>query len=352
MSTQIVFAVPGDLSTATGGYTYDRRVIEELQSLGFAVTVVDLGGGFPRPSEATRRAALDKLAAVPAGTPIIVDGLALGVMPQIAQLRGRNPLIGLVHHPLALETGLAPSDVECFRKSERAALASMDRVIVTSPTIARVLIEGYGVAPGIIEIAPPGIDPVRCGLRGAARVGGTVSLLSVGIVVTRKGYDVLIAALASLSTLPWHLRIVGDLQRDPAEAARLEADITKRGLAPRVSLEGVVSAERLAELYAAADLFVLASRYEGYGMAFAQAIAHGVPIIGTTSGAIAQTVPAGTGILVPPDDITALASALHELICKEPERMRLAENARAAAKRLPTWQAAAAIFARTIVAAR
>ena len=349
---QVVFAVPGDLSTPTGGYTYDARVIAELRSLGFAVAVVDLGEGFPRPSEATRRAALDKLAAMPAGTPIIVDGLALGVLPEIAQLRGRNPLIGLVHHPLALETGLARNDVEYFRNSERAALAGMDRIIVTSPTIARVLIADYEGAPGIIDVAPPGIDPVPRGLRGKARRGGTVSLLSVGIVVPRKGHDVLIAALASLNTLPWQLTIVGDRQRDPAEAARLEADIAKRGLAPRISMEGVVSAERLAELYAAADLFVLASRYEGYGMAFAQAIAYGLPVIGTTAGAIADTVPAGAGVLVPPDDVTALASALRELICNEPERMRLAENARAAATSLPAWPITAAIFARVIEAAR
>ena len=352
MTGEIAFAVPGDLSTPTGGYTYDRRVIEELRQLGFRVTVVDLGEGFPRPTKQTRANAVAKLATLPADMPIVIDGLALGVLPEIAELRGRNPLIGLVHHPLALETGLAAGEVEQFRSSERAALANMRQIIVTSPAIARVLVAEYGVRPDLIRIAPPGIDPVHCRFERTARPDGTIALLSVGIVVPRKGYDVLIAALGSLSELPWRLTIVGDRQRDPAEAARLDADIGARGLGTRISIEGVVSDARLAELYAAADLFVLPSRYEGYGMAFAQAIAHGVPVIATAAGAIPETVPAGTGVLVRPDDVPALAAALRHLICDRPERMRLAENARAAAKLLPTWQAAAAVFARAIEAAR
>jgi glycosyltransferase involved in cell wall biosynthesis len=95
-------------------------------------------------------------------------------------------------------------------------------------------------------------------------------------------------------------------------------------------------------------VFVLASRYEGYGMAFAQAIAYGVPVIGTTAGAIPETVPAGAGLLVPPDDVPALAVALRRLISDRDARARLADNARAAANLLPTWAASAAVFARAI----
>jgi glycosyltransferase involved in cell wall biosynthesis len=175
-----------------------------------------------------------------------------------------------------------------------------------------------------------------------------VALLSVGIIVPRKGHDLLVAALATLGELPWRLSIVGDRGRDPAASARLDADILRHGLTARVVLEGAVSAERLAEFYSAADVFVLASRYEGYGMAFAQAIAYGVPVIGTTAGAIPETVPAGAGLLVPPDDVPALAAALQRLISDADERARLARNARAAARGLPTWAAAAAVFARAI----
>jgi glycosyltransferase involved in cell wall biosynthesis len=342
---RVVFAIPGDLSTPTGGYTYDRRIIGELRPLGFNVDVIDLGEGFPRPSAETRADALAKLAKIPRGVTIVVDGLALGVLPEIAALRGRNPLVGLVHHPLALETGLAPDEAERFRASERAALASMQAIIVTSPTIARVLVADYGVSPDVLSVAPPGSERVPCARGGG---GDVVALLSVGIIVPRKGYDLLVAALATLGDLPWRLTIVGDRRRDAQEGARLDADVLRHGLAARVAIEGAVSAERLAELYSAADVFVLASRYEGYGMAFAQAIAYGVPVIGTMAGAIPETVPAGAGLLVPPDDLPALAAALRLLISDAGERARLARNARAASSLLPTWAAAAAVFARAI----
>ncbi len=347
MRRRVAFAVPGDLATPTGGYKYDARVIAALRGLGFAVDVVDLGEGFPHPRAEIRAAALARLAEIRPGVPIMIDGLALGVLPEIAALRRRNPLIGLVHHPLALETGVAPQQAERLRASERAALASMQSIVVTSPAVARVLVADYGVPPAVLSIAPPGSELVACD-RGARRSGDSVALLAVGIIVPRKGYDVLVPALAAVRDLPWRLTIVGDRRRDPETSARLEADIVRQGLAARIAIEGAVAEERLAELYTAADLFVLASRYEGYGMAFAQAIAYGVPVIGTTAGAIPETVPAGAGYLVPPDDAAALEAALRLLISDAGERARRASHARAAARQLPTWADCAAVFARVI----
>ena len=118
----------------------------------------------------------------------------------------------------------------------------------------------------------------------------------------------------------------------------------------RQGLVGAVAAERLTEFYANADVFVLASRFEGYGMAFAQAIAHGLPILGTTAGAIPETVPCEAGILVPPDDSVALAAALRRLATDPGERARLGAGAQAAAARLPTWQETANVFDRILAA--
>ena len=345
MIRRVAFAVPGDLATLTGGYTYDRHIVAELRRLGFTVDVIDLGGGFPWPAAEVRAAARAKLAGVPAGVPIVIDGLALGVLPEIAALAGRNRLIGLVHHPLALETGLAAAEAKRLRASERAALAAMPSVIVTSPSTARVLIADYGVSADVLSIAPPGSEPAVYTRR---EKGSSIALLSVGILVPRKGHELLVAALASLEDLPWRLTIVGDRTRDAQAAARLDADILRHGLASRITIESAVPDEHLAELYRTADVFVLASLYEGYGMAFAQAVAYGVPVIGTTAGAIPETVPAGAGLLVPPGDSSALAAALRLVISDEAERARLAANARAAASRLPTWEAAAAVFVRAI----
>jgi glycosyltransferase involved in cell wall biosynthesis len=344
----LVFAVPGALDTPTGGYAYDRRMIAELRRLGWRVDVLDLGNEFPRPSPATRVAARAKLAAVPSSTPIVIDGLAFGVLPDIAEVLSRtHRLVALVHHPLAFESGLTDEEAQALRASERAALAGARRTVTTSRAVARVLMADYAVAPERLTVAPPGTDKAQ-----PARGGGnaTVALLAVGAVVPRKGYDVLIAALATLGDLPWRLTVAGDRTRDLATADRLARDIAERRLSDRVTIAGAVSDERLEAFYAAADLFVLPSRYEGYGMGFAEAIAHGLPVIGTNAGAIPDTVPAGTGLLVPPDDAPALAAALRRLIADADERGRLAAAARAAAAQLPTWADSAVLFARAIEA--
>jgi glycosyltransferase involved in cell wall biosynthesis len=178
-----------------------------------------------------------------------------------------------------------------------------------------------------------------------------VRLLSIGALVERKGFDVLIAALATLADLPWRLTIAGDRTRNPAVAARLDADIARHKLGQRVEVLGAVSDGRIFALYSGADVFVLASRFEGYGMAYAEALAHGLPVIGTTGGATPETVPPDAGILVPPDDVAALAGALRRLIVDRGERERLAAAARTAAEALPTWQQSAALFAAAIEAA-
>jgi glycosyltransferase involved in cell wall biosynthesis len=347
----LAFAVPGDLDTPTGGYAYDRRMIAELQRLGWDVEVINLGNEFPRPSGVAAKAALEKLTAVPQGTPMVIDGLAFGVMPAFAsKLALRRRLIALVHHPLALESELAPGEAVAFHITERTALSQAGRTVTTSHTTARLLMSDYGVPARRLIVAPPGTDKAAPA-RGSGGTG-PVALLAVGALVPRKGYDVLIAALAALADLPWRLTIAGDRTRDRATAQRLERDIADRGLAARVTLTGAVSDDRLAALYDGADLFVLPSRYEGYGMGFAEAIARGLPVIGTEAGAIPETVPAGTGLLVPPDDAPALAAALRRLITDAGERGRLAAAARTAAAQLPTWADSAMLFSLALKAVR
>ncbi|HLK81561.1 MAG TPA: glycosyltransferase family 4 protein [Xanthobacteraceae bacterium] len=343
----VTFAVPGSLDQPTGGYNYDRRVIAGLRQCGCEVDVIDLGDGFPRPAPETVQAALPRLRRVPAGQPIVVDGLALGVLPDVAAaLRSSHRLIALVHHPLALESGLAPAEIAALRESERAALAAVRRVVVTSPATSHVLVADYGVPAEIITIALPGTE----GKAGAAAMrkrpmqaaDQALNLLAVGAVVPRKGYDVLIEALNQLTNLNWQLVIAGDCKRDRATAVRLAAAIARKRLESRVALAGAVNESDLAALYREADVFVLASRFEGYGMAYAEAIAHGLPVVGTRVGAIPDTVPADAGILVPADDAAALAGALRAMITDTGLRRRCSEAARRAP--MPTWEAAAQAF--------
>ena len=150
---------------------------------------------FPSPDEATRSAARSLLLKVPAGQPIVLDGLALGVLPDVAaELASRNPLLALVHHPLALEWGLSANQADGLRRSEQAALAAAREVVVTSPATAKLVAADYGV-PGRITVARPGSDPAP---RSTGSQSEIPHLLSVGAVVPRKGFDVLVAALARL----------------------------------------------------------------------------------------------------------------------------------------------------------
>ena len=344
MVKEVFFAVPGDLGTPTGGYTYDRRIVAELPALGWRPEVVNLGDGFPCPTAETRARACARLSALAHGRPLVIDGLAFGALPDAAHgLRPRHPLVALVHHPLALESGLSAAESAALRASERVALACARHVVATSARVARLLVDDYGVTPEGMSVVQPGTDRVPARPRNENSV---VKLLAVGSLIPRKGYDVLVAALARLSHLPWRLTVVGDCGRSPQTARQVRADIVRLGLADQVTLLGTVGADELAPLYASADLFVLPSRFEGYGMAYAEAIAHGVPVVGTTAGAIPETVPADAGVLVAPDNVEAFAAALQRLIANAGERERLAAGARAAS--FPSWREQAMLFARVL----
>ena len=342
------FAVPGDLDTPTGGYAYDKRIITELGRLGWQIDVIDLGSSFPNPDAAARELALAKLLAVPVSCPIVIDGLAFGVMAAEArQLRERNPLVALVHHPLALESGLDAATAQAMRESERDALGCVRAVVVTSEPTAEIVAREYAVPSDHITVVRPGVDRVAAAARRTAS-GDVVNLLSVGSITPRKGYDVLIGALADLKVLPWHLTIAGDTTRNATAFAQLKADVSRFGLLAQVSIVGAVTGARLADLYAAADVFVLASPFEGYGMVFGEAIAHELPVVATAVGAAAEVVPVDTGILVAPGDRDALRDALRRVIESADVRVRLAEGARQASLHLPEWRQSAIAFSQVL----
>jgi glycosyltransferase involved in cell wall biosynthesis len=342
-----VFAIPGSLDTATGGYAYDREIVARLPAHGLVPQVIELGDGFPKASTETCDRAAALLLAVPAGQPIVVDGLALGVLPEAAEgVSARNPLIGLVHHPLANETGVTQQCAEALRHSERKALAAARAVITTSAFTARLLADEFAVAREKMTVIRPGCA-ARVGRAATREPRDVVRLLAVGSLVPRKGHDVLLAALARLRDLPWRLTIVGDA-RDRVTTADLRDFVKTSGLADRVTFAGAVSDAELQTLYASADAFVLASHFEGYGMAFAEALAHGLPIVGTTGGAIPETVPAAAALLVAPGDIAEFAAAVGRVVEDRALRDRLSAAASAAAAKLPTWDDAARDFAQVI----
>lgn len=342
------FAIPGDLHRPTGGYGYDRRLIAELLAMGWALTHVPLPDSFPEPTAQDRAAALAMLGRRPKGEPLLIDALAFAVMDAEAPILARqHPLIALVHHPLALETGLAPARADALRHSERTALAHADAVVVTSPATAATLIAEFGVPERRITVAVPGTDPVAL---ATGSDGPTVRIVTVGSLVPRKGHIDLIAALATLRHLDWRLELIGDPTLDPAHAAQVAEAIAKAGLSDRIELVGSLDRDQLETRYRAADIFALASHYEGYGMAYAEAVAHGLPVVGTTGGAIAHTLGAAAE-LVTPGDVDALSSILARLIGDRDHRAARAAISRDAAGRLPDWRATAEAVARAVIGA-
>ncbi|MBD8891239.1 glycosyltransferase family 4 protein [Roseibium litorale] len=343
MNLSLTFAYPGDLELRTGGYGYDRRVIQGLRDLGWTVDLLSLGEGFPFPSGETKLEAERRLSALPDDTLVLIDGLAYGVLDDwAAQENARLKIAALVHHPLALETGLEPKQAERFRRSERAALAHSAAVIVTSPMTAKELAANFGVPRDSITIAIPGTDP-SAGPRRDRQPDEPLQILSVGTLTRRKGHDVLIKALKLIEDLPWEAKIIGSRTLDPQIAEELDALAAGLGLGGRIDLPGECSDSRL--LMAEADIFALASRYEGFGMVFAEALVDGLPIVACSAGAVPDVVPETAGQLVPADDPAAFADALRVLVSDDDARLRYADGANEAGRLLPGWPETARLIA-------
>ncbi|HEV2570655.1 MAG TPA: glycosyltransferase family 4 protein [Beijerinckiaceae bacterium] len=337
----VVFAVPGDINTLTGGTIYDRRVLELLPSQGIDATLCTLPASFPFPSAADLAQTQSLLARAGPDTILLVDGLAWGALPPDLALSLGPGVVALCHHPLGLEAGLSAEQSAHFIANEQQTLAAADHVIVTSTMTADTLRRDFAVASERITVAEPGIDAAP----RAQGSDGTPHLLAIGSIIPRKGYDVLVEALASLKNCAWRLTIVGSPDRAPDTARALVEQIANARLEERISFAGELADGALETAYRGADIFVMASHYEGYGMALAEAMAHGLPIVTTTGGAVENTVPDGAGLKVPPGKATALADALRTAIVDRKRRSEIAEASWQAGQKLRRWEETTRIIA-------
>lgn len=336
--TPAAFAIPGDINTRTGGYIYERRLLEALRGQGRQVRHVVLPGSFPDPTPQDMEVALAMLAEVPDGTPLILDGFLSGTLDTDGLARLGAPLCAVVHHPLGLESGLSQERAAFLIGQERANLALMRHILVPSLHTAETLVDQFGVPQAKITVAPPGFDVVT----GPRRPAQPPLILSVGILHPRKGHDVLLDALARIADLDWQAAIAGG-EHDAGHAEALRARTAAPDLSGRVRILGEVSETALADLYASATLMALATRYEGYGMVFGEAQRHGLPIVSCRAGAVPDTVSREAGILVPPDDPAAFADALKALLTDAALRRDLAAGSARAGRALPAWAVTADI---------
>jgi glycosyltransferase involved in cell wall biosynthesis len=336
---EVHVVLPNDIddpATPSGGNVYDRRVCHGLVAAGWSVREYPVRGGWPWPG-ASERDALDRvLAALPDDALVLLDGLVASAAPDELGRHGRRlRLVVLVHMPLG-------------EPRERDALAAAAAVVTTSDWSRRRLLDRYALTPHRVHVAHPGVDPAPL-TRGSARGS---ALLCVAAVTRPKGHDVLVRALAMLDHRDMHCVCAGTLDRDPAFVADLRrsvADLRRSG-ADRVSLVGPLSGAALADRYAAADLLVLPSRAETYGMVVTEALARGTPVLVSDVDGVPEAVgraPDGRvpGLLVPPDDPVALAAALRRWLDEPALRAELRSAARARRATLTGWSVTAATIA-------
>ena len=331
--------VPGDIddvARCSGDNAYDRRLLTGLADGGRAVHELLVAGGWPQPAPAERATLAATLASVPDGAVVLVDGLvACGVPEVMVPAARRLALVVLVHLPLGDETGADPQLVA----RERATLAAAAGVVATSPWTARRLAALHGLDPDRIAVAAPGVDP-------APRAPGTdraSHLLCVGSITRTKGQDLLVEALAAVADLPLTCDLVGPVRRDPGHVAAVHAAVAHHGLDARVRITGPRTGPDLDAAYAAADLVVVPSRAETYGMVVTEALARGVPVLASTAGGLVETLghdPDGRvpGLLVPAGDAAALAAALRRWSTDAALREGLRERARTRQGMLHGWE--------------
>lgn len=346
--TRTAFLIPGDLALPTGGYAYDRAVIRLLPQAGIEAMHVALPGSYPNPSADDLADTAAIIAGLPADCLLMIDGLAYGAMPESLIRTIRQPIVALCHHPLALENGISPDRAIALHESETTALALARHVIVTSPLTGKILAGDFGVPPEKITVAEPGTARKP---RATGSKSDVLNLLAVGSIVPRKGYGVLVEALAGLRRRNWRLKIAGTA-RGLETVNALRDQIALSDLNDHIQLLGAVPDRDLDQLFAEADLFVMSSLFEGYGMVLAEALQRGLPIVTTTGGAASETVPDGAGLKVPPGDAQALRKAIDDALSDPDLRTRLADAAHRAGEKLPTWDDTARIIASALSAVK
>jgi glycosyltransferase involved in cell wall biosynthesis len=339
MGPRLVAVLPGDVddpARTSGGNTYDRRLVTELRRRGWRVSWQPVAGGWPDGDTVALTALADVLHTSPPEATLLLDGLlASGAPDVVVPAAGHRRVVVLVHQPLGV------GDPAAYAR-EGPALRAADAVVATSRWSADWLVAAYGLAPGRVHVASPGADPAPV----AAGSPAGNHLLCVASVVPGKGHDVLVDALSDAADLDWTCDVAGSLARAPGFVADVGRWIARAGLSARVELRGPMTGDVLAAAYDAADLLVLPTRAETWGMVVTEALARGIPVVASEVGGVPEalgTAPGGgrPGMLVPAGDPAALAAALRRWLTDPGLREHVRDVALLRRAELPGWDVTA-----------
>ncbi len=351
MTTAVHVVVPAgidDPARPSGGNAYDRQVARGLVAAGWTVHEHEVPGSWPWPDAAAYAALADALSRIRDRSLVLVDGLVASPAPEVLVPEARRlRLVVLVHMPL----GEGTAD-EGVRERESAVLSAAASVVTTSAWARRALLELYSLPGDRVHVAEPGVDSAELA-QGTATAG---ALLSVAAVVPGKGHDLLLDALATLVGLRWRCLCVGSLERDPMFVGRLRRRVVAGGMEGRVRFSGTQAGAELADSYSSADVLVLPSRAETYGMVVTEALARGLPVVAADVGGVPEALGYGAdgiqpGLLVPPGDAAALGDALRAWLEDADLRRRLRRAARERRESLAGWSATISVIAGVIAGA-
>lgn len=339
-SAVVDVVVPDDGGRPTGGSLYDRRLVAALGGLGRPARLVPVAGDWPAADAGARTRLRTALGEPAPGRTVVLDGLVGCAAPGVVgdAVRRGVPVHLLVHLPLPAETGLDPGAAARLARAEAAALAAATGVLTTSTWAARDLSRRYGTTD--VAVAEPGAP------RGPVSAGSAVPrLVCVASLTPRKNQLLLLQALAPLSGLPWTLELVGPAG-GPAYGQRLRAAVRELPDASRVRLHGPLHGPALERLWTGADLLLLPSSAETYGMVVTEALGHGVPaVVGAGTGAVealdggpAPAAAPRPGAALPPDDPSAWTGALRAWLTDPAVREQWRSAALARRARLRGWE--------------
>jgi glycosyltransferase involved in cell wall biosynthesis len=325
--------VPAPLSTMSGGHAYDRRIVAAMRAAGHTIDL--------READAADPLAALRANSAPEGAVPVIDGLALPAFAACADALAQRRAVALIHHPAAPESGPAATERATRLALGQRLLPCFARIIATSEATAASLVADFAVARERIAVVVPGTDDAP---RAAGSGGPGCHVLTVGALVRRKGHDLLLRALARLFDLDWRLTIVGTPTRDPVHARALAALADELGIAAKVAFAGEVDDAALDALWLRADVFALATHWEGYGAAVAEALRRGVPVVVTQGGAAGALVTLESGMVCSPGDQDQLSKSLRRIIFGAALRRDMADAAWRVGRTLPDWHAQARAF--------
>ena len=349
---RIGLVIYGSLETLTGGYLYDRMVVEGLARLGHEVEVISLAGG-PYLSRLGHGLTSGLLRRLLAGRfdILLQDELChpslFWVNRRLRRLHG-PPLVAIVHHLMCREPRPWWQN-RLLALVEKRYLVSVDGFIFNSKTTAGTVTALVGDGQPHVVAYPAGDrmgSPLSAdSISRRARQPGPLQLLFLGIVIPRKGLLPLLSALAGVDRELWRLTVVGSLDFDPAHAAAAREQIDELGLADSVRFVGPCSGDRLVEILRASHLFCMPYAYEGFGIAILEGMAFGLPAIGCRDGAAGETISHGSnGFLLAADDLAGLAPLIVQLQHDREALLQLSLAARQTYAGRPGWQDSVAVI--------